>query len=105
MLFRLSKEEREYFLASLRSMTITNQYKAAKSATYGGTQVGDIYGADEKEQKASTEYKTVYESENSQSVDYGKTIKYKGDAVYETFWHEIEVENRRETNLVVESSQ
>jgi len=53
--------------------------------TYGGRNVGDLYGATEGEQSTSTKYKTVYNSENNQPKDYetaGK--KNKGDAVYET---------------------
>ena len=52
--------------------------------TNGGTESGDIYGADTKEQSESTAYKTVYESVNNQSTDYATAKKYKGDAVYET---------------------
>ena len=52
--------------------------------TYGGTALGDIYGAS-GEQATSTEYKTVYSSSNDQATDYNTAgRKYKGDAVYET---------------------
>ena len=54
--------------------------------TTGGINAGDLYGANEEEQKTSTKYKTVYEADGtSQANSYNnKAILMKGDAVYET---------------------
>ena len=52
---------------------------------YGGTNVGDIYGATREEEAISTKYKTVYSSRNYEYDDYETAgRKNKGDAVYET---------------------
>ncbi len=52
---------------------------------YGGTTIGDFYGATETEQSTSTKYKTVYSSLNNTEEDYNLSgKKNKGDAVYET---------------------
>ncbi len=53
-------------------------------ATYGGTESGDLYGANEEVRAKSTAYKTVYEGNGNQSSDYITAKQYKGDAVYET---------------------
>ena len=52
----------------------------------GGTNAGDLYGANITEQSTSTKYKTVYEADGtSQANSYNnKAILMKGDAVYET---------------------
>ena len=54
-------------------------------ATYGGEEKGDLFGAEEDDERAtSTPYKTVYEGTGTQSTDYAKTEKFKGDAIWET---------------------
>lgn len=52
---------------------------------YGGANLDDLYGADEKEQTTSTKYKTVYETTNVNIPEsYELAQKYRGDALYET---------------------
>ena len=53
---------------------------------YGGTARGDLYGATEEEQNASTALKTVYvmASSDSDTLIYEANKGVKGDAVYET---------------------
>ena len=61
---------------------VNNGFSALK--TYGGTNSGDLYGANAKEAEESTAYKMVYEGSGTQSTDYETSRKYKGDAVWET---------------------
>ena len=68
---------------------VANYVNYGDSSSYleenGGTEKGDLYGADEEERKTSTEYKTVYEaSGTSQSGSYNLTQNKKGDGIYET---------------------
>ena len=69
-----------------RTASYVNYADASNLQTYGGTNAGDLYGANEEEQKTSTKYKTVYEADGtSQANSYNnKAILMKGDAVYET---------------------
>ena len=54
-------------------------------STNGGTSQGDLYGANEEEQKTSTKYKTVYEASGTSTKNsYNLAIEKKGDGVYET---------------------
>ena len=54
--------------------------------TNGGTNAGDLYGANAIEQSTSTKYKTVYEADGTnQTNSYNnKALLIKGDAIYET---------------------
>ena len=53
--------------------------------TYGGTNAGDLYGANAIEQSTSTKYKTVYEAVGTNEANSynNKAILIKGDAIYE----------------------
>ena len=69
-----------------RVASYVNYANNSNLQTNGGTNAGDLYGANEEEQKTSTKYKTVYEADGtSQANSYNnKAILMKGDAVYET---------------------
>ena len=69
-------------IASYVNYTYVNNNHLANN---GGTAQGDLYGANETEQKTSTKYKTVYAaSGTSQSSSYNLAAEKKGDGVYET---------------------
>ena len=72
--------------ASESVASYVNYANNSKLQTYGGRNAGDLYGANEEEQKTSTKYKTVYEADGtSQANTYNnKAILMKGDAIYET---------------------
>ena len=69
-----------------RVASYVNYANNSNLQTYGGTNAGDLYGANATEQSTSTKYKTVYEADGtSQANSYNnKAILMKGDAVYET---------------------
>ena len=58
---------------------------ASNLSTYGGTQKGDLYGADKEEQSKSTAFKTVYQASGTNRLEsYNLSQTRKGDAIYET---------------------
>ena len=69
---------------SIESVASYVNYESSYLATNGGTEVGDLYGADSTEQNTSTKYKTVYTGLTNISDSYPLTSNYKGDAIWET---------------------
>ena len=69
-----------------RAASYVNYANNSNLQTYGGTNAGDLYGANATEQSTSTKYKTVYEADGTSQADSynNKAILMKGDAVYET---------------------